>query len=500
MNRLERLVVFAAASAALGLTAAPAGAATLCVGSGPGCFAGIQAAVDAAQDGDTIHIRPGTFAGGVTIDKSVTIVGAGSRSTTIAGGGPVLTIFREENPAGLAVTIRDVTVTGGVNEMKPDPPVTFGGGIWIPVAQLPGPPFNGTGATVALADSVITGNVVRSREAIPPGPFCGPRPCGFNTGGGIDNGGVLTITNSRITDNTAGWTPSFATLASGVGAGGINNRFAATLVLRRSVVSGNRSSVALPNGQAASAGGIGSSGAMTIEDTVVGDNEAVLNGVPPDEEVQEALAGGVIAGGGGETHVAIRNALLRGNRALAEVDRPETLAIAFAGGLLGDSRLVMERTLVVDNVARAVSAGSAAADGGGLENDGPATIRDSVIARNSVVAEAAGAALAEGGGIANAGQLTLERTLVLNNRAVARGAGGPLPFGEPSGARGGGIWNASFGGPPPTLTLTNSAVVGNSLDAPAGFVRHGGGIFTRFPVTLGRTLVAGNRPDECFGC
>ncbi len=69
-----------------------------------------------------------------------------------------------------------------------------------------------------------------------------------------------------------------------------------------------------------------------------------------------------------------------------------------------------------------------------------------------------------------------------------------------SGARGGGIWNASFGGPAPTLTLTSSAVVGNSLDAPAGFVLHGGGLFTRFPVTRTQTVIAGNRPDQCFGC
>ena len=40
-------------------------AAELCVGGPqPGCHATIQAAVDAAQDGDTIRVGPGTFAGG----------------------------------------------------------------------------------------------------------------------------------------------------------------------------------------------------------------------------------------------------------------------------------------------------------------------------------------------------------------------------------------------------------------------------------------------------
>jgi pectin methylesterase-like acyl-CoA thioesterase len=58
----------------------------LCVGSKPGCFATIQAAVDAANDGDTITIAPGTFAGGVAIDVSVNIRGAGAGATTISGG------------------------------------------------------------------------------------------------------------------------------------------------------------------------------------------------------------------------------------------------------------------------------------------------------------------------------------------------------------------------------------------------------------------------------
>jgi hypothetical protein len=496
---MKRLVL--AICVLIGVTAGPASAADLCVG-GSGCFATLQGAVDAADDGDTIHVRRGTFAGGVTIDKSVTLAGTGSRSTIIQGGGPVLTIFREAAPDQLTVSIRGVTITGGVNDSEPDPPVTFGGGIWIPVSQLPEFPFNGTGATVSITDSVITGNVVTSREAIPPGPFCGPHPCGFNTGGGIDNGGELTITNTRITNNTAGSTPSRATLASGVSAGGITSRFPATLVLRRSVVSGNRAVASLPNGQAATTGGIGSAGALTIEDSVVSNNSAELSGSFPGDDAQEALAGGILVNECcGVSHTAtVRNTLVHGNRVLADVGSPETLAIAFAGGVFAEAPLLLERTLVTDNLVRAVSAGDAVADGGGIEAVSAVTIRDSVVARNTVVADAQGAALASGGGIANAGELTVERTLVLNNRVRALGAGGQLPFGEPSGALGGGIWNGTFGGPPPTLTLTNSAVVANSLDAPAGFAVEGGGLYTLFPLTRTRTAIVANRPDQCFGC
>src|SRR5262245_7817635 len=65
---------------------------TLCVGKKPGCYATIQAAVDAAHDGDTITVAPGTYAGGISIDKSIRLTGAAAAATTIRGGGPVITI------------------------------------------------------------------------------------------------------------------------------------------------------------------------------------------------------------------------------------------------------------------------------------------------------------------------------------------------------------------------------------------------------------------------
>jgi pectin methylesterase-like acyl-CoA thioesterase len=66
--------------AGTGLSAHPALAANLCVGSGPSCYTTIQDALNAAQNGDAIHLGPGTFAGGVTIDKSVSLLGAGPRA------------------------------------------------------------------------------------------------------------------------------------------------------------------------------------------------------------------------------------------------------------------------------------------------------------------------------------------------------------------------------------------------------------------------------------
>src|SRR5262249_46415665 len=252
--RLLVLVLCVSAVGFVGAVAASAArAASLCVGSGSGCLPTVKAAVDAAHDGDTIRVGPGTFAGGVTIDVGVTIIGAGAQRTVIEGGGPVVTIFRDLDPAGLTVSIRGVTITGGVNNSQPGPEVTFGGGVWIPTGQSPNPPFNTTGATVTIVDSSIVGNRVLTQAAIPPGGFCGPSglPCGFADGGGIDNGGVLTMLNTRVSDNEVD--PG---LASGVRAGGIFNRFPASLTLTQSWVTGNRVAAGPPNGRGARSGGI----------------------------------------------------------------------------------------------------------------------------------------------------------------------------------------------------------------------------------------------------
>ena len=259
---MKKLVALAAAAfAASAFGAGSAFAATLCVGAQAGCFAQIQPALHAAHDGDTIAVGAGTFAGGITIDKSVSLQGAGASATVISGGGPVVAIVRDVAPDLMRVSIDGVTITGGVNTSTPAQEVTFGGGVLIATSQLDHPPFNGTGATVTISNSVITGNTVSSSAVIPPG-FCGPRACAFSNGGGIDNGGALTLTNTRVTNNTAGSTPSLVSAATDASAGGIANRFASTLVMRNSVVSDNRAAVNSNAANHAAGGGISSIGAL----------------------------------------------------------------------------------------------------------------------------------------------------------------------------------------------------------------------------------------------
>jgi hypothetical protein len=90
-----------------------------CAGARQSCSRTIQAALDAAHDGDTIRLERGTFSGGITIDKSVKLVGAGAGQTIVRGGGPVVTIGRNGVRKALTVSIAGVTITGGVARRDP---------------------------------------------------------------------------------------------------------------------------------------------------------------------------------------------------------------------------------------------------------------------------------------------------------------------------------------------------------------------------------------------
>ena len=150
----------------MGLATHPALAATLCVG-GSGCYTSIQQALDHTQNGDTIRIDPGTFAGGVTISASASLMGAGAGKTIIQGGratptAPVIRIGIYLAASEPSVSISGVTITGGNNTSDTDPFDDSGGGIKVepPVGATAG--TIGPAGTITIMNSVITGNSVLS--------------------------------------------------------------------------------------------------------------------------------------------------------------------------------------------------------------------------------------------------------------------------------------------------------------------------------------------------
>lgn len=127
------------------LTSVSAMGATLCVAPNgrSGCYASIQEAVDHAADNDTINVGPGVYAGSVTVQRPLSLVGAGAAQTIIDASGEL----------------------NGVN--------------------VDGYSSGGLGGT-GLSHVVVTGFTVRNAQA---------------QGILVTNASSVTISNNRVTDN-----------------------------------------------------------------------------------------------------------------------------------------------------------------------------------------------------------------------------------------------------------------------------------------------------------
>ena len=519
-GRLVLLMPVVAVLLLVGARQAPAATLNVCQNGCP--YTQLAPALAAAHSGDTITIGPGTYAGGVTIDVSVKLAGAGPGATVISGGGPVLTIGVADAASEPTVTIDGVTVTGGVAIGNLTPSSGRGGGIYIPRAAGPS-----TGATVTIRNSVVRGNSTAPRVAIDSGDPC----CPFADagGGGISNDGTLTLDHTLVSGNRADAASGLTSNAIG---GGILNRAFGTLTLTHSIVSHNHVAVTSPNGRFAPGGGIAMvGGTLTITDSRVSDNTADASSAVPSGVDQEATAGGIQVQG--NASATIRSTTITGN----SVSSTNTVgdAHAFSGGLHADGPIVLrDSTISGNSVAAATATGStgrADVDSGAGEINADATITntrftgnsatarssagvahagagaivtaafdrmtisDSVISANRLTATTTtGSASIEGGGISNLGVLTLRNTSVGANSGTASGPGGS--------ARGGGIWNGSAPDGPPSvrLALVDSAVTHNTVTASPGITVQGGGLFTLFPVTLTSSVIAQNVPDQCHGC
>jgi hypothetical protein len=529
------LISVALMSTALLLVAAQASAATLNV-CPSGCpYTQLAPALAAADNGDTIRIGPGTYDGGVTIDVSVKLLGAGAGRTIVSGGGPVLTIGEFGASTEPTVSIEGVTITGGSTRSSPEStPFTgqegvfaAGGGVEIP----PNADFSG-GATVTIANSVITGNRVAPSDTAPFGPPCpsGPCPFAFAGGGGIDSWGTLRLANTTISNNRVGSASGLSTLASDAVGGAIINRLG-PLTIAGSDIHGNQASATGPNGRFVEGGAIMAfGGTLKVSNSSVTENSAALAASLPNSVELLANGGGMHISSDVST-ATISNTTISGNSVTMTNTVGDTEA--FAGGILVDLDVdfTMSNSVVADNsVSSATLAGSA----GNAEGDSGAgailgTISNTRFSGNTVsVTASAGDATALAGAVIDFGSIT--NSVISDNHVHASSpsgtvfaAGGAIVVDEPGltllnsnvsgnttdasgasgSAQGGGIFDAPIAEGPPggPLTLVNSQVTANALTGSAGIARQGGGLYIQnLPLTSIRTVIANNSPDQCFGC
>jgi hypothetical protein len=500
---------------------------TLCVGGGAGCYPTIQAALDASHDGDTVRVGAGTYAGGITITRSIRLLGSGAASTIIKGGGSVITIGEYGAAVEPTVVISGVTVTGGYATSSPesvpfvgqDGVIALGGGVEIP----PNADFSG-GADVTITESVITGNRVAPTQTEPFGPPCpdgNACPFAWAIGGGIDSWGKLTLTDTVVSHNRAGAASGPASLASDAEAGGIRSWLGA-LTLVRTSVDDNAAVAAGPNGRFADGGGVFlEGGSLSMTGSSVSHNTALLAASLPDSVDLAAVAGGIhIAGGVAAT---IRNSRFVGNA--VAMTNSVGYANAFSGGLHADPDITASGVVISGNTVTASGIDFASGDSGAGEMG--ATFSGAIISGNTVTITAKNG-WAIGGGGASIYRGSLSGSVISGNHITASSpnggvsvAGGAL-VGDVGGISltnseisrnsvqgnglegsvlGGGIFDALTAGPPGgPLNLTQSSVTWNTASGSAGMTVQGGGVYTDNVVTSTDSVIAHNQPDQCVGC
>jgi hypothetical protein len=264
---------------------------------------------------------------------------------------------------------------------------------------------------------------------------------------------VLSVStaNAELRNLTVagGWSPEYD------GAAGIDNHGTLTLA-----------SVTLTGNVGTGAGAIFNDGPLTLIDSDVSDNEALLgagirnrkNGILVLNDGNVSRNSAVDSGGGifNEGTMTSRGTTISENSA-HEND---------GGGIFNGPDAI----LMLSNCA--VSGNTAGYDGGGIrgfslsgEGDGVITVIDTVVSRNS--------AIGEGGGIANR-----SATLTLTNSTVS----------ENTARLGGGIYSTS------RLSVTDSVVSGNTAENGAGIRCAGSPDFT-----LSNSTVSGNTANNRGG-
>lgn len=209
-----------------------------------------------------------------------------------------------------------------------------------------------TGATVAL-----TGITIRNA-----GSLSGT----LIAGGGIQNAGTLSITDSVITGNTASSTAT--ALGGGLWSTG-------TLLLTNSTVSGN-AAVANSNNTSplsAAGGGIACTGSTNIVNSTIDGNTAATG--PPFFSFSAAAEGGGISSSGPLT---ITGSTIRDNLTTIPVT-----GVSSGGGIATSAELTLTNSTLSGNTAENTGFPAPASIGGALTLGGDATINNVTIADNS---------------------------------------------------------------------------------------------------------------------
>jgi hypothetical protein len=295
-------------------------------GCAPGRTCSIRQALAISSPGDAIMIPASTNhytltpGSELTVDKPVTIAGAGESTTVIDAGGAsrVMTV---STPAGTSTSISGLTLTGG--SVTGSGLARGGGGLLLQSGAL------------ALDAVSVSGNSVTINPAN-----------GGNGGGGIlDLGGTLTLSGTSVVGNSL----SVSDPTSGTdGGGGIYVTGGAALTVSASTVAENRASISAGAGSNGGAGIYDAAGSSTyVNDTFSANSLRV--------------SAGASNGGGALFHEG-------GPGTISDATIAQNSANAAGGGIFaGAGAYTLKNTIVAQNGTGCAGPGSIVSAGFNLE-------------------------------------------------------------------------------------------------------------------------------------
>jgi hypothetical protein len=345
----------------------------------------IQAALDDADNDNTIEVADGTYYESIVFPSNKKIILKsinGSSSTIIRGNDGSPTVIFDSSLTGTTIegfTIshkstnsgRGIYITGSnldINNciISSNATSSFdeglcgnGGGI-----------YNDYSSTLTITESTISGNTTSSSD-----DFC-------NEGGGIYNEGSLTISGSTISGNTA-----FSSCDFGGSGGGISNF--GSLTISGSTISGNTASSSARDG--GNGGGISNFWRLTITESTISGNTTSSS------EDSGGNGGGIYSNGDGS--LTISGSTISGNNTSASQISTEQYYTewyqVYGWGGHGGGIYYSSGYGPLTISGSTISGNTADVNGGGIYNDYESylTISGSTISDNSA------AYWGEGGGI-----------------------------------------------------------------------------------------------------